>query len=125
MAIVPPTYLQTKPFSRLHEFRKPLLYCGLLSTTWYILINIFVPLQYPGYSIQSQTVSELSAIDAPTRGTWIALCIPYTLLLLAFGLGVLQSLHDNWKLRIVGIVLIIDTIFTAFWPPMHQREVIA
>lgn len=125
MSSAPQTLSRVKPFSELEVIRKPLLYCGLLSTVWYILINIFIPLQDPSYSIRSQTVSELSAIDAPTRDLWITLCFPYTILLVAMGFGIWLTARDNRKLRIVGIVLIIDAIFGAFWPPMHLREVIA
>jgi hypothetical protein len=80
-----------------------------------------VPSQYTGYSIQTQTISELSAIGAPTREIWVALCIPYTVLLIAFGWGIWLSSRNNWKLRLVGALFIFDAIFCGFWPPMHMR----
>jgi hypothetical protein len=70
-------------------------------------------------------VSELSAIDAPTRTLWIILLTPFSLLLIAFGCGVWLSGRHSKKLRFAGAVIVIDAIFGAFWPPMHQREVIA
>ena len=110
-----------KPISLLNT----LLYGGVISTLWYIFVNILVPYWHPGYNIQTQTVSELSAIDAPSRSLWILLCIPYTIMMIAFGWGVWISSDDNRKLKLAGALLIIDAIFGAFWPPMHTREVIA
>jgi len=105
--------------------RKSLLICGIVSMLWYVVINIIVPAQYPGYDIASQTVSELSAIDIPTRRLWFVLCLFYSLLLLAFGLGIWLSAKGNRKLRFVGAIILFDAVLGIFWPPMHQREVIA
>jgi Protein of unknown function (DUF998) len=105
--------------------RKNLLIGGIVAMLWYVVINIMVPMQYPGYDIASQTVSELSAIDAPTRTLWLVLCTFYSLLFLAFGAGTWLSANGNRKLRFVGIAIIADAIFGFFWPPMHRREIIA
>jgi hypothetical protein len=40
-------------------------------------------------------------------------------------LGVWLSANGNRKLRFVAIVILFDAIFGFFWPPMHQREIIA
>ena len=105
--------------------RTSLLSCGILSMLWYVVINIIVPIQYPGYDIASQTVSELSAIDAPTRPFWFVLCIFYSLLFIAFGAGIWLSANGNRKLRFVAVVIVFDAVLGFFWPPMHQREIIA
>jgi hypothetical protein len=105
--------------------RNSLLLCGILAMLWYVAINILVPLQYPGYNIASYTVSELSAIDAPTRTLWFILCISYSLLFIAFGAGVWLTATGNRKLQIVAVVIIFDSVLGFFWPPMHQRQVIA
>ena len=47
--------------------RKTLLVSGIVSSLLYVAMNIFVAMQWEGYSSASQTVSELSAIGAPTR----------------------------------------------------------
>lgn len=104
---------------------KVLLICGVLSSLLYIAMNIFVPMQWEGYSSASQTVSELSAIDAPTRSLWVPLGFVYALLTVAFGLGVWKSAAANRPLRIVGGLLFINGVVSLFWPPMHQREVLA
>ena len=105
--------------------RKSLLICGIVAMLWYVAMNIIVPMQYPGYNNASQTISELSAIDAPTRTLWFVLAIFYSLLFIAFGLGTWLSANGNGKLRLVAAVILIDAVFGFFWPPMHRREVLA
>ncbi len=105
--------------------RKVLLSCGIVSMLWYVVINMIVPMQYPGYDIASQTVSELSAINAPTRTLWFLLCTFYSLLFIAFGSGTWLTAIGNRKLQVVAIVIVIDAIIGFYWPPMHQREIIA
>jgi uncharacterized protein DUF998 len=105
--------------------QKLLLFCGVLSSLVYFFANIITVIKYEGYNTASQTVSELSAIDTPTRGLWVSLLTVYSVLLIAFGIGILISANGNKWLRNAGIVIIIDAIFGYFWPPMHQREVLA
>jgi hypothetical protein len=75
----------------------------------------------------SQTISELSAIGAPTRALWMILCTPYSILIIAFAYGVLMSAGDNRKLRIAGKLMIAYGALGLFWPfaPMHLRETLA
>lgn len=103
------------------QVHRALLACGILSVVWYVAINIYVPLQYPGYSMSSLTVSELSAINAPTRLLWVLLVLFYPLLFAAFGWGVLQAAKNNRPLRIVGALIIAYCAFNLYWPPMHMR----
>lgn len=100
---------------------KMLLICGTLSSLLYIAINIVVPMQWEEYSISSQTVSELSAIDAPTRPLWVGLCMLYILLFAVFGYGVLKSAGENRPLRITGYLILVYCIVNLYWPPMHLR----
>jgi len=101
------------------------LVCGIMSSLWYAAINVLVPMLWPSYSSVNQTVSELSAIGAPTRGVWVIVALTYILLFAAFGWGVLQSAKQNRRLFGVGWFIIFYCIFNAYWPPMHLREVIA
>jgi len=80
---------------------------------------------WEGYSSASQTVSELSAIGTPTRSTWVPLSIGYSLLVAAFGWGVLQSAGQIRTLRVVGWLIVANALLGLAWPPMHQREVLA
>src|SRR5437763_1707426 len=82
--------------------RKTLLLCGLVSSLLYGAMNVFIPMLWDGYSSFSQTISELSAIDAPTRPVWFPLGILYTVLVAAFGVGVWQSASRNRPLRVLG-----------------------
>jgi len=106
---------------------KILLICGILSSLLYIAMNVVGAMLYEGYSSVSQTVSELSALGAPTRPLWVALGVVYTLLVAAFGWGVRESAGNNRPLRIAGGLLIIYGLVGLGWPlaPMHQRDVLA
>jgi CubicO group peptidase (beta-lactamase class C family) len=98
-----------------------LLICGIVSSLLYAAMLAFVPLWWDGYSSAAQTVSELSAIDAPTRSLWVPLGIVWTLLYALFGWGVWQAAGRNRPLRIAGAVIIAHGAFGIFWPPMHLR----
>src|SRR5262245_23441232 len=103
--------------------RKTLLFAGVLASLLYVASNIFVPLGWKGYSSMAQTVSELSAIGAPTRPIWIPFGILYALLMFVFGYGVVTSAGDNRRLGIAGILLSVYALVCLVWPlaPMHQR----
>jgi len=105
--------------------QKFLLFSGVLASLLYIAMNVFIPPLYEGYNWVTQTVSELSAVDAPTRPLWFVLGIVYTLLIAAFGWGVFRSAGQKRTLRLVGILLIINGLIGLTWSPMHQREVLA
>lgn len=105
--------------------RKVLLACGIASSLLYVGMNIAGALLYPGYDPFSQQVSELSAIGAPTRDWWVPVGVAYEILVIAFGVAVWLSADRNRWLHVVGGVLVISGLFNAYWPPMHQREVIA
>jgi hypothetical protein len=101
--------------------RKVLLVCGILSSLLYVAMNIVAAAQYEGYSSASQTVSELSAIGAPTRPLWVLLGAVYTLLVAAFGAGVWLSAGRNRPLSVIGGLMIAHGVVGLFWPPMHVR----
>jgi len=107
--------------------KKVLLLCGIFSSLLYVGMNIFIPMLFDGYSSTSQTVSELSAVGAPTRALWVALGFVYTFLMIAFGWGVRISAQQNRPLCIAGYLMLTYGIISLIWPftPMHQREVIA
>jgi hypothetical protein len=101
--------------------KRPLLACGVLSSVLYIAMNAFVPVLYEGYSAISQTVSELSAIGAPTRPLWVWLGTIYAVLVVAFGSGVWISADRNRSLQVAAALLVVDGLFSLYWPPMHMR----
>lgn len=105
--------------------RKTLLVCGILASVLYVAMTLFVGILWEGYSSSSQTISELSAIGAPTRPLWMLLGTVYGVLMVAFGWIVWKSAPPNRALRVVGALLVIQGVFGFFWPPMHQRAVLA
>jgi hypothetical protein len=108
----------------IHKILKVLFLCGIVSSVLYVAMNIFGAMRFEGYSLISHTVSELSAIDAPSRPFWISLGIPYDLLIIAFGAGVWRSAEGKRSLRIVGGLLIAYGAIGLPWmifAPMHLR----
>ena len=101
------------------------LTCGILAAVLYVAMTLFVGLLWNGYSVADQTISELSAIGAPTRPLWMVLGAIYGALMIAFGWGVVTSAGRNRTLRVVGVLLLTQAVFGLFWPPMHRREVLA
>ena len=103
--------------------RKVLLICGIVSSVLYVAADTLAAMRYEGYSYTDQTISELSAIGAPTRPLWVLLGLAYTLLVTAFGSGVWRSASRNRPLRIVGSLLIVYGVIGLAWPlaPMHLR----
>jgi hypothetical protein len=97
------------------------LACGIAASVLYIAMNIFIPLQWDGYSSAAQTVSELSAIGAPTRPLWVPLGLAYAVLIIVFGWGVRASASGNRRLRIAGGLLMGSGALSLFWPPMQLR----
>jgi hypothetical protein len=104
-----------------------LLLCGILSSLLYTAINIIVPLQWPAYNPAALTISELSAIGAPTRPLWLALSAPYNPLVLAFAIGVLRAARNSKGPRLAGLAVLAFGALGFLWAfaPMHSREVLA
>jgi hypothetical protein len=115
---------RTNSGARVEPWRKPLLTCGILAGVLYVAMTLFVGMLWDGYSAADQTISELSAIGAPTRPLWMALGMVYSALMIAFGWIVWKSAPHR-GLRIVGALLVTQAVFGVFWPPMHQRAVLA
>ncbi len=107
------------------ELRKALVVSGIVSSVLYAAMLVFVPLRWDAYSSASQTVSELAALGAPTRSPWVALAVVWTLLYAAFGLGAWAAGRESRALRVAGVLIVVQGLFGLFWPPMHQREVLA
>src|SRR5512145_1842455 len=105
--------------------RKGLLVCGILASFLYVAMTLFVGMWWEGYSSAAQTISELSAIGAPTRPLWMLLGTVYTVFMVAFGWIVWESAPPNRALRVVGALIMTQGVFAYFWPPMHQRAVLA
>ena len=101
------------------------LVCGIVAPILYVAMTLFVGLLWEGYSLTSHTPSELSAIGAPTRTLWVLLGNVYTVLMIAFGWSLGRTAAHNRAVRAVGVLLMTQAVFGYFWPPMHQRAVLA
>ena len=109
--------------------RKILLICGIVSSVLYIISDVIGALRYPGYRYTDQEFSELTAQGSPVRPLMIALNeIPYTLLVLAFAVGIWESTGRTRTGRITATML---TGYAAFGMaggvvfPMKPREALA
>ena len=100
---------------------RALLACGIASSLLYAVMNAFIPLLWSEYSVTAQTVSELSAVGAPTRPVWVITGVLYTMLYAGFGWAVWKHAAGNSRLRTTGVIIIAQGILGAFWPPMQQR----
>jgi protein-S-isoprenylcysteine O-methyltransferase Ste14 len=115
----------TSDAARPQSLRRILLLCGIAAALFYGAMNAFVPLLWSDYSSTSQTVSELSAIGAPTRPIWVALGLVYSVLYAAFGAGVWSAGDRNRPLRVSAALMITTAVLGLVWPPMHLRPVLA
>jgi hypothetical protein len=79
-----------------------------ISSLLYVAMSIFVAREDPRYSSVSQTVSELSAVGAPTRQLWVSWSFVYIFLVTAFGWGIRLSAERNGAL----VILVTFGIFT-------------
>jgi hypothetical protein len=107
--------------------RNVLLYCGILSSLLYVGANVLGARRWRDYSLTSHTVSELSAIGAPSRPLVVPLLTAHGALVIPFGLGVWQSAGRKRALRATGALLVglgaSDLPAPMF--PMHRREALA
>ncbi|HVW30638.1 MAG TPA: DUF998 domain-containing protein [Polyangiaceae bacterium] len=103
------------------SLRRALLVCGIAAPLYYGAMNGFIPMLWPEYRWTSQTVSELSAIDAPTRSLWVALSFVYSALYAAFGAGVWGTAGRKRSLRVAAVLIMASAVLDLTWPPMHLR----
>ena len=106
---------------------RPFVFAGVLMFVLYIVTDVVASLAYDGYSYIDQTISELSAIGAPTRSFWLGMGVFYQILSFAFAFGVLALAAGRRHVRIVGWLLLVAAVSNLLWwvAPMHQRDVLA
>lgn len=114
-----------RPVQSASRVRQLLLACGILSSLLYVATDVLGGMRYEGYSFNSQAISELMAIGAPSESFVDPLFIIYGVLALAFGVGVFrEEAGRNRALRIAGFLLIGYAAIGFTGPTffeMHQR----
>lgn len=84
-------------------------YCGIFSVLAfisYLIAVIFSPMAYPGYNTMKQAVSDLSAINAPSRELWLRLSAVYNVCsVLGCMMVVLGIKNEKSKLLRLGVYL--------------------
>jgi Protein of unknown function (DUF998) len=107
--------------------RKVLLGCGILSSLVYVAANALGARRWRGYSVTSQTVSELSAIGAPSRAVVLPLVATHGALVIPFGVGVRRTAGRSRALRVTGTLLVGlgASDLAAPFLPMHRRDALA
>lgn len=85
--------------------RKVLLVCGILASFVYVGATILGAMQWKGYDWTTRSVSELFALDAPSRPIVAVAFLAYGVLMVAFGIGVWISAGNKRALRIAGGLL--------------------
>jgi hypothetical protein len=107
--------------------RKALLGCGILSSLLYVVANALGARRWREYSLSSKTVSELSALEAPSRPVVVRVLTAHGALVIPFGLGVWESAGRKRALRVTGALLVgvgASDLPAPFFP-MHRREALA
>jgi hypothetical protein len=107
--------------------RKALLACAIPSSLLYVAANVLGARRWKEYSLRSYTVSELSAIGAPSRQLVVPLLTAHGALVIPFGVGVWESAGRRRGLRIAGALLagLGASDLPAPLFPMHRREALA
>ena len=96
-----------------------LLACGVVVAVVQVVGDVVTAAWYPGYSYVDQSVSELSAIGAPTRPFLSGVGILYVLLVLAFALGVWFAAGNTRAMRVTALLLALfafNGLVWAFFP---------
>lgn len=107
---------------RPRKLQKVLLLCGILSSLFYAGMDVIGGTRWQDYSWVSQEFSRLSAIGAPSRLLHLVLNPIYTLLVIAFGLGVWWSAGRKHALRVIGGALIVYALVSFVWPQFFPEN---
>jgi uncharacterized protein len=105
--------------------RKLLLVSGIVSSALYLAADVLGAAVYPGYSYIDQTISELSALGAPSRPIVVPLFSLYPPLVFLFAIGVWLVAANRRALHVVAGLLGLYSLACIPFAPMHTREVLA
>ena len=102
-----------------------LLTCGALSSVIYVITDVVGAISYPGYNYAAQAISEMSAVGAPTTELLAPYYRIFSILFVAFAVGVWRAgTRDHalrWSAAFMFAVAVVGTGFSLF--PMNMRGV--
>ncbi len=106
---------------------KALLVCGIVASALRFAADVLAGALSKGYNFVSQSISELSAVGAPTRPLVMSVEFVWGALMIAFGLGVWRMAGTNVALRVAaGLIMgnVITTLIAAvFFPARYSGTV--
>ncbi len=106
--------------------RKVLLICGIVSSLFYGAMDVIGGARWQGhYNWISQEFSRLSSVGAPSRPVILALSPIYSLLVVAFGLGIWWSAGHKPGLRVIANALIVYALVSFAWPQFFPEDLTA
>ena len=104
--------------------RRMLLLSGVLASLLYICTDIIGGLSWGNYDFISQFISELSAIDSPSRIFVVSFYIVHNILIITFALAIYKFADDKHSLKITGLLLIAYAVagVSGILFPMYPEE---
>lgn len=101
---------------------RPLLVCGLAAPLLSLVTDLLGIARAAGYRPMQQSISELTAVGAPTRPLVTALDIARDALLAAFATGVTATAGDSRALAATGGLVAAHAAFDAFATAALPRD---
>lgn len=100
------------PVDQPTKLHKVYLACGIIASLVRVGTDVLAGRLWIGYSFIAQSISELSAIGAPTRTLVLSLEFIYCMLMIAFSIGIWQLAYQKTLMRIVAILIAANAIIT-------------
>ena len=105
-------------------FTRLWLVCGILASAAYLIADVGGGLRWPGYSFLDYSISEIAALDTPSRPFAVKVFALHGVLLAAFVAGVLRGPYPRaakHAAAFLGLIAVIGAIAAFF--PIRQRGV--
>jgi hypothetical membrane protein len=83
---------------------------GIAAVVVYVIGDLLSALLYNGYSYLDQAISELSAFGSPVRPLMVTVILIHSLLVLAFGVGVLRASSRRSLSWVGGLLIAIGVV---------------
>lgn len=101
-----------------------LFLCGIIAPLLFIGTDLLAGKLHEGYDFINQSISELSALEAPTRPLVVPLNIAYNVIMVAFASGLWGSAVRSRAKRTMAALLVGNAVVAmlANFFPMHLGE---